>query len=265
MTCNYNYIVLFRSYGHKWYFGAIERRSHTQSTFDWHDGSIVSMGFLRNDEIYIFTELSVTIYSISKRASIDNRILKQGTNENYDINQHQRGIGTVFGDSMYHMYLNRSSHWTISKFLLNPYKSDGDYDLTLLYPNVRQFIHLCINKRTWNFLVQMDDYTYAVVYCYPTDFRSTQPRKEIVLENARKPLTIYSAYNEFLKCDLFFINDPLGDTLHVITLDSYFYSYSMKAHAICYAEENNELMILTDNSISSINLNKHNFALTDNR
>ncbi len=127
----------------------------------------------------------------------------------------------------------------------------SDKDLTILYPEVARFIHLSVTDKVFYYLVQMNDLTYAVV---------TQDVPPVILNGAKQPLTIYSSYNEKSQQPLCFINDPLIDTLHIVTKDRYLQSYPLTAYAIYYFAEKNELMIVSKNSISSINLNQLNLV-----
>lgn len=262
MTCNTRYIVLFESQLNRldrWSLGAIERGSQTVSSLDWHDGLIISMGYMGNNNIYMFTEREFFIYSISTRRKLQTRILPHGNDDGFEINnsslnEYQRGIGTVDDKFMYHIYLNRSSHWTLSKTSLDTLSRMHNYDLTLTFPDVLRFIHLCISEKTINFLVQMNDLSYAVVF-----WLINKSISSIILPGAKQPLTIYSAFIQSLKCEVFFINDPSNDILHILTIEQYLQSYPITAHAICYVVDKHELMIVTNNYISSINLNQQNF------
>jgi hypothetical protein len=261
MACNYNYIILFKSQRNRldrWDLGAIERGTQAEHNLDWHDGLIISMGCINNDLIYMFTEREFFIYSISKQGKVHSRILPRGNDDelNNTSMEYQRGIGTIYDKHWYHIYSNRSTHWTLSKNTLdNALTHINDLDLTRLFPDVARFIHFCVNEKIIYFLVQMNDLTYAVI-SYPTQDSSSP----VVLIGAKQPLTIYSVYNQSLKQHLCFINDPSIDILHIVTNDRYLQSYSIIAYAIYYLANKNELMIVTNNLISSINLNKLNLV-----
>ncbi len=263
MTSNAYNIVLFKSQLNRldrWHLGAIERRSHIEQSLDWHDGLIISMGSTGKNNIYMFTEYEFFIYSINLRRKLDSRILPRGNDDGAEINnlshnEFQRGIGTVYAEHMYHIYVNRSCRWTLSKTLLERLVHIYDYDLTRLFPDVERFIHLCVNDKTISFLVQMYDLSYAVVFCSMNDCNTNEYLLPIILSNAQQPLTICSAFIQSLKQYLFFINDPSTDILHIINTKQYLQSYPISAHAICYVEDKHELMIVTNNSISSVNLN----------
>jgi hypothetical protein len=270
MTCSTKYIVLFKSQRNRldrWHLGAIERGSHNEHSLDWHDGLIISMGYIGNNQIYMFTEREFFIYSLLDRRKLNTRILPHGNDDGFEINnsssnQYQRGIGTVFNKFMYHIYLNRKSRWTLSKNSLEKLVHIYDYDLTRLFPDVLSFIHLCVNEKRINFLVQMNDLSYAVVFCSTNDRTINECISQIILSGAKQPLTIYSGFMQSLKQEVFFINDPSNDILHILTIENYLQSYSITAHAICYVEDKNELMIVTNNSISSINLNEQNLVFS---
>ena len=261
IACTTQNIVRFKSELKRldrWHLGVIERRTHKEYSLDWHDGLIISMGPIENDRIYMFTEREVFIYSLNQRRKLDSRILPRGEDDGLEIdlsryNNFQRGIGTVYNNNIYHIYLNRNSCWTLSKNSLDKLIHLHDYNLTDIFPDVDHFIHLCVNDRTISFLVQMYDSSYCVVFCSvknPTN-RSQSP---ITLPRAKKPLTICSAFIESLNQYIFFINDPPIETLHILNTSEYMQSYSIDAHAICYVESRRELIIVTSNSISSISL-----------
>ena len=151
MTCNNQYIIIFKSQLNRldrWNFGAIERRSHIEHDLDWHDGLIISMGYIRDNIIYMFTEREFIMYSMNNHRKIDTRILARGNDDGSETSGHpydepQRGIGTVYGKFIYHIYLNRNSNWTLTKISLDKLAHMGDLDLTLKFPDVHRFIHIC--------------------------------------------------------------------------------------------------------------------------
>jgi hypothetical protein len=267
MACSAQYIVLFKSQWNRldrWQLGAIERRHHNGHSLDWHDGLIISMGYIdKKNSIYMFTERDISIYSLFHRRKVRSHMLPRGNDDGSEINnvsynESQRGIGTVYDESIYHIYLNRNARWTLSKNSYDTYSHIHDKDLTRIFPDVERFIHLCVNDKTINFLVQMNDSSYAVVFCSKTDYTTNEYRSPIILPHAQKPLTISSAYITCLHRYLFFINDPSIDTLHILTTEEYLESCFITAHALCYVADKHELMVVTDSSISSINLNEEN-------
>ncbi|CAF1368181.1 unnamed protein product [Rotaria sordida] len=141
---------------------------------------------------------------------------------------------------MYHIYLNRNGRWTLSKNILEKLVHMHDFDLTNRFPDIRRFIYLCVNEKTINFLVQMDNLSYGVVFCSVTNDCITNEKlklKLIELPRAQQLLTIYSAFIKSLNQDFFLL----------MIFDCY---------AIYYVADNHELIIVTNNSISSINLNQ---------
>ncbi|CAF0937122.1 unnamed protein product [Rotaria sordida] len=271
ITCDAQYIVCFKSQLNRldrWQLGTIERRFHKEYTLNWHDGLIISMGSIQTGIIYMFTEREFFIYSLNQRRKLDTRMLPHGDDDGLEItypryNESQRGIGTVYDKYMYHIYLNRNCRWTLSKNLLEKLVHQYDYDLTSMFPNVRRFIHLCVNEKTINFLVQMDDSSYGVVFCSITNDNIIHEKlPSIKLQRAQQPLTIYSAFIKSLNQYIFFINDPSIDILHILNTEQYLESYSVDCYAICYVADKHELIIVTNNSISSINLNQSNLFFT---
>jgi hypothetical protein len=269
MTCNTQYIILFKSQIKRldrWDFGAIERRSHIEHNLDWHDGLIISMGYMGNNIIYMFTEREFFMYSLNNFRKIKTLILAHGNDDGSETSSHpydepQRAIGTAYDKYMYHIYLNRKSNWILSRNLIDTLARVGNYDLTLRFPEVQRFIHICVNDQTINFLVQMNDSSYAVVFCSLNDCVPF-PMPPIILYKAQHPLTIYSAFIKPLKKYFFFINDPSIDIMHILTQEGYLQSYSVNAHAISYIADSQELMVVTNNSISSINLNEQNLSFS---
>ncbi|CAF1086950.1 unnamed protein product [Adineta steineri] len=274
MTCNAEYIVLYKSQItrlDRWRLDAIQRGSHNSCILDWHDGLIISMGLIEKNTIYMFTEHEFFMYSITSGRKIDARMLPRGTDDGSNINSvpynnSQRGIGAVYGDFMYHIYLNHHSQWTLSKTILDKLARTPSYNLTTIFPDVERFIHFCVNAKTINFLVQMNDSSYAVVFCSVKNCNSNEYRSTVVtLLHAQQPLTICSA---FIRCQdkyIFYINDPSIDILHAIDIENYLYASQILAHAICYEENKEELMVVTNNSICSINVNEENSILKNFR
>ena len=258
MACSYQYIVFFKSPHNRvdnWQLGVIQRGTHIQHSLPWHDGLIISMGFLRNNQIYMFTEREFSIYSIAEQRKVNSRILRHGNNEDYEYvhssTDCHRGIGTVDEKCWYHIYFNRSSNWILSKNNLQQFNHLSDTDLTRFYPDVLRFIHLCVHDKHIYFLVENTDHSYAVIAYPPRD--SLSP---IVLLRAQRPLTIFAGYSKSLDSHLLFVNDPSANILHIIADEIYLKAYPFTAYAICYLEEKNELLLATDQSICSINLNK---------
>ncbi|CAF4614316.1 unnamed protein product, partial [Rotaria sp. Silwood2] len=266
IACDAKYIVCFKSQLNrldKWQLGAIERGFHKEYSLDWHDGLIISMGSITNGRIYMFTEREFYIYSVNQRRKLHTRMLPRGDDDGLEVNhprynEFYRGIGTVYNEHMYHIYLNRNSRWTLSKNIVENLTHIYDYDLTSIFPDVKRFIHICVNENTINILVQMNDSSYGVVFC-PTNGQITNDKlQSIILPRAEQPLTICSAFIKTLNQYIFFINDPSHDILHILSIEQYLTSYSVDCYAICYVANKHELIIVTNTSISSINLNQSN-------
>ncbi|CAF1213264.1 unnamed protein product [Rotaria sordida] len=106
---------------------------------------------------------------------------------------------------MYHIYLNRNGRWTLLKNILEKLVHVHDFDLTNRFPDIRRFIYLCVNEKTINFLVQMDNLSYGVVFCSVTnDCITNEKLKLIELPRAQQLLTIYSAFIKSLNQDFFY-------------------------------------------------------------
>lgn len=261
MACNYKNIVFFKSQRNRldhWQLGVIERAVQAERALPWHDGLIISMGCIGNDLIYMFTEREFCLYSIYQQRKRETRILRHGNNDDYEYAHssaayQQRGIGTVDEKHWYHIYFNRSSNWTLTKTTLDRFIHVSDTDLTRFYPDVLRFIHLCVHDKRIYFLVQNTDHFYAVISYPPRDSRSPIP-----LHNAQQPLTIFAGYSQSVGAHLFFVNDPSANILHIIINERYLQSYPLTAYAICYLAEKNELLLATDQSINSINLDRLN-------
>lgn len=261
VACTTNYIVRFKSQLNRldrWQLGVIERRIHKQYPLDWHDGLIISMGPVASDSIYMFTEREVFIYSVVERRRLHSRILPTGSDDRPEVNSHryyepQRGIGTVHDKYVYHIYLNRNYHWKLAKYVRETFSSIGEYDLTDEFPEVTRFLHVCANEKTINLLVQMNDSSYAVVFCSTVDFKRSNKLSPITLSNTEQPLTICSAWISCIRQYVLFVNDPSNDILHILTTEQYLCSYPINCHAICYVADNDELIIVTNKSITSIN------------
>ncbi|UJR22037.1 hypothetical protein I4U23_025105 [Adineta vaga] len=263
MTCAGQDIVLFkcqRNQLHRWSFAKIERYTHDVRELPWHEGLIISMGSIDKFTIYMFTEREFLTYFVRPGRRGISRILPRGNDDGSDLNNYsynfsQRGIGTVYDKHMYHLYLNRNCHWTLSTYLLKTVANLYDYDLNIVFPDVERFIQFCVNEKTIHFLVQMWDSSYAVVFCSVNNCNTNDCSSPVILTGAHEPLTICCVPNRSTNQYHFYINDPVINVLHVIDSDRYLYKHSIKAHAICYVSDRNELMVVTENSICSININ----------
>ncbi|CAF1442340.1 unnamed protein product, partial [Rotaria sordida] len=81
---------------------------------------------------------------------------------------------------MYHIYLNRNGRWTLSKNILEKLVHMHDFDLTNRFPDIRRFIYLFVNEKTINFLVQMDNLSYGVVFCSVTNDCITNEKLKLI-------------------------------------------------------------------------------------
>ncbi|CAF2148630.1 unnamed protein product [Rotaria magnacalcarata] len=261
LTCNAKYIVLYKGSLNRvdsWHLGVVERGVQKEYPLTWHEGLIISMGWIINDDIYMFTEREVFIYSIARRIKLDSRMLPRSDDDEPETNYSHRGIGAVYDKYIYHIYTNRSCHWTLTHYLREKLVSLTDYDLTILFPDVERFIHFCVNDITMNFLVQMNDESYGVVFCGTNNFKTNEKMPAIRFPRAQKPLTICSAFIRCLNQYIIFVNDPSIDILHILSTEKYLQAYRQDCHAMCHVGFKNEIILLTNNSISSINLNQSN-------
>ena len=262
MACSARHIVLFKSElkrVDRWHLGSIERGTGVQHNLTWHEGLIISMGYIGSNIIYMFTEREFLQYSIVRGRVLNSRILPRGSEERAETASHpydepQRGIGTIHDGFVYHIYLNQNDQWTLSKSTLDTLSLTMTYNLTELFPDVQRFIHICANVRTLNFLVQLEDSSYALAFrslnsCTPIEGMPTVP-----LPQAMNPLTVCSIWIECLKRHVYFINDPSAETLHILDGHQYLLGYSVAAYAICVVEEKQDLMVLTAQSICSMDL-----------
>jgi hypothetical protein len=257
MTCNQTYIIVFKiqtdlltAQGSLF---AIERSNRIEQDLFWQSQSITSIGFIDKNHLYIFTEDDFTIYSLSKFS-----IYNSWTLTNNDNNGNQsRGIGTVYDKYVYHIYINEDSHRILSICELASMEHVYDYNLSIDFSDVNRFLHICINNRTINILVELKSLQYAVISLFKTDHLSVESSRLIPLSYANNPLTICSIYIHYLKKYFLFVNDPSAKIIHILTDDKYLQSYAITAHALSYNEENCELTFVSNDGIYSININEH--------
>lgn len=258
MASAVNDIVLFKCQRNRldrWHLAMTQRGTGNAAKLPWHGGLLISMGFTSDRRLYMFTEREFVVYALPDFKKVEARILPRGNDNDCDVSvlpypASQRGIGTVHDKHMYHIYLNRTSHWTMSVNKLEAVVHLHDRDLTHLFPDVDRFIHLCVNDKFISFLVQMLDLTYAVVFCAVRDYSRREYPHAVTLVNANQPLTICSTNQS-----QFYINDPSIDVVHVIGTTGYLYYHSVKAHAICQVIGRSELLVVTDNTICTIDIN----------
>ena len=262
MACSARYIIIFKSElkrVDRWQLGSIERGSEVQHGLTWHEGLIISMGFIGLNKIYMFTEREFLQYSIIQGRVLDSRILPRGSDESSQTTSHpydepQRGIGTIHEGLVYHIYLNQNDQWTLYKSTLEKLALTMSYNLTVLFPDVQRFVHICANSRTLNFLVQLEDSSYALAFRSLNACTPIEGMPPVHLPQAVNPRTVCSTLIDCLKRDVYFINDPLAETLHILDNHHYLLGYSVAAYAICAVEEKQELMVLTTQSICSMDL-----------
>jgi hypothetical protein len=265
MTCNIDHIIIFKSHlnrSDQWCLSLINRFNQTEYNLNWTDGLIVSMGFIDKNNIYIFTERDFLIYSVNPFSKQDSFVLSHTDNNSSGCYDLQSGIGTVDKKYIYHIHLNSKCHWILSIIELEKINYLDHYDLTERFPDIKRFIHICINDKTINFLVEMDGSQYAVMFCLINTPTSIELKGLIKLSYAGNPLTICSVFMDYLKKYLFFINDPADKIIHILTHEKYLQSYSLIAYALCYIEETHELIITSTDAVCSINLNEQDIFLS---
>ncbi len=260
MTCNQHYIILFRSQPDRltlWSSIAIERFNPTKQNLKWHNLSIKSIGFIDISNIYIFSEREFLIYSLNLSSKLYSCILLNDNNHSLEYNNIQRGFnGTVHDKYIYHIYLNVKHHWILSLLEVETVKHICDHDLTEIFPDIKRIIHICINDRTINFLVELDGLQYVVMFCSNSIYSKIELKKLIRLYYAVNPLTICPVHIHYIQKYIFFINDPSAEIIHILTDEKYLRSYRIIAYNLCYVEENQELILTSNDGIYSININE---------
>lgn len=253
-------IVTFKSqFGRvdRWQLGLITRLNQQTQTLAWNDGLIISMGFIDKSLLYIFTEREFFQFNPEQNKKVQSRMLPRGndddeheTSENSYENI-QRGIGTVYDGFTYHFYSNRKSNWVLSKSKLDRLVHIFDYPVSQGIDDVHRWIHFNVNRQSINFLVELDDGKFAVIFCSLNDVRE---QKRISF-TAEQPLKICSAFISQLDTYVYFVNDRSKREIHILTRDSYLESYPVNAHAIYYVEDKNQLLIVSDKMIFAMNFN----------
>lgn len=257
MTCNETSIILLRSQSdqlNRWYSTIISRFNPTQKSLKSHDLSIKSLGFIDRNNIYIFTGHKFLKYSSDLSTELYSCILLTDNNHN-DIQHSFRGI--VYDKYIYCIYLNIKYHWILSILEFDTKKHGCDQNLTEIFPEVKRFIDICITDRRIHFLVEMDSLQYAVMFCSINIYSKIELNRLIQLSYAQNPLKICPIYISYTKKYLFFINDPSVKIIHILTNEKYLKSYSIVAYNLCYVEQNQELILTTNDGIYSININEH--------
>lgn len=267
MACNPRHLLIFECQSNRqdqWQLGSIERASQYPRLLEWHEGLIMSMGYIDANRTYLFTQREVFIYDVPKTRIADSRSLPSGNDENYDSTLHPyenayRGIGTYFGGFIYHLYSNRTVHWILSKTELESKSHVVDFNLSQKIPDVQRVLHVNVNNETMNFLVQFTDHSFAVVFCSLKDCTPLPSSPPVKLTSAGRPLRLYSAYIRSMSRYAFFVNDPSAGILHILDSTAYLDSFRIMAHAIYYEPDKQELIIVTDSSICSMNFNEEDF------
>jgi len=261
MTCNQDYISIYKrplNRIDRWYLGIIERFNGTEHSLDWPDGLIISIGFIAENNLYIFTPYDFIIYSLDSFSKINSWLLSNNDNHHLEYNHFQ--CGTVHDKYIYHIFLTNKSYWILSIFDLETINHLYDYNLTNTFPNVKRFIYIYIINKTICFLVEMDGLKYGVIFCSNNNNNNNQLKLEIKilipLSYADNPLTICSIYIHHIENYIFFINDPSAKVIHILTNEKYLQSYSIIAYTLCYIEENHELILTSNDGIYSININE---------
>ena len=266
LTCNQNSFVLFRNQSdrlNRWYSTVYNSSDSIIQDPKPHNLYIKSIGFIDRNHIYLFTEREFLIYSSDLLTKHYSCILLNDTNYNLEYHNIHLGFGgLVYDQFIYHIYLNLKHHFILSLLELETNKHLQDYDLTELFPDVRQFINFCIYEQNINFLVEMEGSQYAVLYCTINNSLKIEFKRSIHLSYAGKPLTICPMYIPYLEKMIFFINDPSAKIIHIITNEKYLKSSSITAYALSYIKENHELILVLNDGIYSININEQkNFFL----
>jgi hypothetical protein len=249
MACNKKYLVLFTSQSDRLVpikLTSIERSNLIDQDLLWEGPMIISIGFVNKNNIYLFTERNFTIYSLDTFSVLNNWVLFN------NIDQPRGEIGAVYNEYVYHIYANDEDHRVLSIFELDPIKNLCDYDLSINFPHVKRFIHICINDKLISFLVEMEGSQYGVIFC-PNNLES---HRLIHLSYANKPLTICSTYIPYLDKYIFFVNDPSAKIIHLLTNEKYLQSCTITAYTLSYIQENNELILASNDGIYSININE---------
>jgi hypothetical protein len=260
MACNQNSIILLRSQANRlarWHSIIFDRSNSKEKDCKWHNLLIKSIGFINKTHIYIFTEREFLIYSSDLSSKHNSRILLNANNYNSEYNNIHLGFGgTVHNQYIYHLYLNIKDHWILSILELETINHISDHDLTENFSNIKRLIDICINDRIMSFLVEMDGSQYAVIFCTNTINTKFELKRLIQLSYAGNPCRICSIYIPSIRKDIYFINDPSEKIIHLLTQEKYLQSYSIIAHTLCYVEDNQELILASNDGLYSIHINE---------
>ncbi|CAF1142378.1 unnamed protein product [Adineta ricciae] len=260
MICNKDYIILFKKQSEmlpRWHLNVIVRRNRISQDLDWDVHSITSIGSIDEKHLYMFTGHQLLIYSLDSFL-ISNSYLLSHTNDNCVQNDAvTHGIGTVFNGYIYYISYNEKFRWILSILEFETMSNLFDYDLTEAFPDVKRFIHICVNDITVGFLVELDSCQYAVIFCSSHRQLTMQCRRLIYLSYAGNPLSICSVYIRCLQKHIFFVNDALAKIIHLLTTEKYIQSYTITVHSLHYAKESDEIFLALDDGIYTIRLKDH--------
>ena len=260
MICNKDYIVLFSSHSSRCFrccLTAIDRSHLKEQNLNWKDHFINSMNFIDKSHIFILAEHQFIIYSMKTFSIVDSWTLPNNTNENWEFYDQQPCIATVHNKKIYYIYLNSEHHWILSIFELETMNCSYEDNLTQKFRDIKRFIYICVNDNEINILVERDGSRYAVIFCLNNKHSIIRSNKIICLYYAVNPLTICSIYNQHLHQYILFINDPSAKIIHILTNEKYLQSYSLIVYAFSYIEEDQELLLTSNDGIRSIDINAH--------
>ena len=262
MICNQQRIILLRNQMdrlQRWYSIIYERSNPPiQLVSEWHTFPFKSIGFTDHNQIYIFTDREFLIYSIDLSSRLHSCILLN--DQNYHAYCHNIDLGyggTVYGNRIYHIYRTLDQHWILSVLEFPTTTHLIDHDLTLILPSLTRIVNLSINARLISFLVLINEYKYAVLFCTHDTSLKIHLKKLIHLSYEQNPRSICSIYCPSMNKDIYFINDPSAKIIHLLTADKYLQSYTLMAHALYYIEQNDELLFVANDGIYSIAINEH--------
>lgn len=260
MVCNKDYIILFKRQSERlprWHLNVIVRLNRISQDLEWDIHSITSIGSIDEKHLYMFAGHQLHIYSLDSFL-ITNSYLLSDTNDNCIQSDAARySIGTVFNGYIYYICYDDKSRWILSILELETMSNLFDYDLTEAFPDVKRFIHICVNDTTVGFLVELDSCQYAVIFCSSHSQLTMQCRRLIHLSYAENPLSICSVYIRCLQKYIFFVNDASAKIIHLITTEKYIQSYTITVHSLYHAKESDEIFLALDNGIYTIQLKDH--------
>ncbi|CAF0754902.1 unnamed protein product [Adineta ricciae] len=260
MVCNKDYIILFKRQSERlprWHLNVIVRRNRISQDLDWDVHSITSIGLLDEKHLYMFAGHQLLIYSLDSFLITNSYLLSHTTDNCVQNDAVTHGIGTVFNGYIYYISYNEKSRWILSILELETMSNLFDYDLTEAFPDVKCFIHICVNDTTVGFLVKLDSCQYAVIFCSSHSQLTMQCRRLIYLSYAENPLSICSVYIRCLHKHIFFVNDASAKIIHLVTTEKYIQSYTITVHSLHHAKESDEIFLALDDGIYTIRLKDH--------